>query len=253
MKQASLFDIRTEFPEIVAAERPPLSANGYHQTAIVTGPQFEEGDVLPLNGFPSLSQNDFNNFHKLMPDLYRSLSRISGFLDDIIIAENEIERAIKLNPGRAMDLWDSFMFLKPPFEMGERKILYCSYYRELLTRIAKREDTRPATEAELLFAICDASLVSSLTNAGSCIYWELFNRCLPEEMAKLTEKFDNETSRWRPREEWNNQTEDEILRMQRKFRVESRRWDNYIEDYRARDHYNSAPRRLSEMLKGTVQ
>lgn len=74
----------------------------------------------------------------------------------------------------------AFMLLMPPVSMFDKDpAVYRSHVRELLRRIARGEDTRPATDAECLCALSAASLDAPLSSTPAALFERLFARVMP--------------------------------------------------------------------------
>ncbi|MGW3153768.1 hypothetical protein [Streptomyces sp. NPDC001089] len=119
----------------------------------------------------------------ILPDL--------GYLEDLFQAmtwaEDEIDRAQvrhgepKPPPGERGKgpIWNSFSLLKAPHDGLLREPLYRAYCREILDRVAKGEDTRPGTDAEMILVLSETSKAAPLTSAAACLYMRLMARSVP--------------------------------------------------------------------------
>lgn len=116
-----------------------------------------------------------------------SLSKLMSTLTDAIgptfeameWAEDEIQRAARRHPEAADRLWHSFSLLTPRDGMGV-EFVYRSHARELLDRVARGEDTRPGTAAEVCLVCKDASLVAPLTTGGVGLYMRMWLQAFPD-------------------------------------------------------------------------
>lgn len=91
-------------------------------------------------------------------------------------AEREIARAQRKY---GLELVHGFKVLCPsPVLRGKAPRVYRSHCRELLRRVARGQDTRPPTRAELLCAVSDASLVAPFNQAGAAAYEYLSRRVM---------------------------------------------------------------------------
>ena len=59
-------------------------------------------------------------------------------------------------------------------------MFYRARCHEILERVAKNEDTRPGTDAEMIVVLHESSLVGPLKSAAACLYFRLINRSMPE-------------------------------------------------------------------------
>ncbi|UXX93953.1 hypothetical protein N7U49_21325 [Streptomyces sp. AD2-2] len=116
-----------------------------------------------------------------------------GFLEDCFAsmewAESEIEKAMARHgePPRPEGkrgtgpIWNSFILLKATHnEELLREPLFRAHCHELLERVAKGQDTRPGTDAEMITLLSRTSLVAPMTSAAACLYMRLMDRSVPE-------------------------------------------------------------------------
>ena len=93
------------------------------------------------------------------------------------IAEDEIDRAMRLYPESKKAIWNAFKMLQmPAIFRGKSDELYRAYCRELLARVAEGKDVRPATDAELVVNIAEASLGAPPTRTAGYLYMTLFHK-----------------------------------------------------------------------------
>lgn len=116
-------------------------------------------------------------------------SKLAPFFRLMEIAEEEIEAAQKRyhEPVGKGDgpIWGAFMLLQPSHPQMKAESLYRAHCRELLDRVGLGEDTRPATGAELIFALSEASLQAPLTSSATGLYLKLGLQCFPEIMTDV--------------------------------------------------------------------
>ncbi|MFJ4686516.1 hypothetical protein [Streptomyces sp. NPDC088789] len=115
-----------------------------------------------------------------------------GYLEDIFAtmewAESEIEKAMARHGETRREgergtgpIWNSFMLLKAAHnDELLREPLFRAHCHELLERVAKSEDTRPGTDAEMITVLSKTSLVAPMTSAAACLYMRLMDRSVPE-------------------------------------------------------------------------
>lgn len=93
--------------------------------------------------------------------------------------------------------------------------LYRAHAVELVMRVAKGLDTRPATNAELLAAMMITALKSPLNQAGTALTAHLFELVMGEEMAR--------TVNLEGREQWPGQIEEMITSARKQLAQMDRR------------------------------
>ncbi|MFJ9167336.1 hypothetical protein ACIRPK_23735 [Kitasatospora sp. NPDC101801] len=73
-------------------------------------------------------------------------------------------------------IWNAFLLMQhtEPLESAPR--LYRAHVRELLERVATGQDTRPATDAELLASVSAGSVQGPLGPAAACLAMRLLAR-----------------------------------------------------------------------------
>lgn len=94
----------------------------------------------------------------------------------IFWAEDEIAAAQKRHPESSEEIWRSFPILLPTHTLMNTEFVYRAHVRELLDRVAKGEDTRPGTWAEIACTCHDVSLKVPLTGDAFGLYcraWEI--------------------------------------------------------------------------------
>ncbi|MFF1693075.1 hypothetical protein ACFVXC_05535 [Streptomyces sp. NPDC058257] len=115
-----------------------------------------------------------------------------GYLESIFEtmewAEAEIEKAMARHGETRPEgkrgtgpIWNSFSLLKAAHNEGLcREPLFRAHCHELLERVAKGQDTRLGTDAEMITVLSKTSLVAPMTSAAACLYMRLMHRSVPE-------------------------------------------------------------------------
>lgn len=128
-------------------------------------------------------------------ELLEAILPEAEFLDSIFDAmewaEEEIEKAQTRHreQGRG-PIWHSFSLLESTHEKLRREALYRAHCREILERVARSEDTRPGTDAEMIVVLHESSLVGPLKSAAACLYFRLISRSMPELARVVTPEVD---------------------------------------------------------------
>jgi hypothetical protein len=94
-------------------------------------------------------------------------------------AEDEIEQAQRRHPAQAALLWTTFRLMVPTQDLMGTEFVYRSHCRELLERVARRQDTRLGTAAELVIACSHTSQLAPLTTAGAGLYMRIWAKAFP--------------------------------------------------------------------------
>ena len=119
-------------------------------------------------------------------------TQLTPLFDLMGIAEEEIEAAQKRfhEPVGKGDgpIWNSFTLLMPTHPDMKAESLYRVHCRELLDRVGRGEDTRPATHAEMIFALSEASLRAPLDNGATGLYLKLGLKCFPDVMSRVMDE-----------------------------------------------------------------
>lgn len=139
----------------------------------------------------------------MKPDLGQIRSSVDWTFDCMEIAE----RALKNR-----DQHGRFALLMPTPAIGKIIKLYEKHVSELMNRLSKRLDTRPATKAEMLGAMVTLSMDAPLNNEGMIVYEYLFHELFPGEL-------DVERSK----EQWSGQLQEAITVLRRKLEQPWRR------------------------------
>jgi len=93
-------------------------------------------------------------------------------------AEDEIEQAQRRHPQLADLLWTTFRLMLPTQDLMRTEFVYRSHCRELLERVARGEDTRPGTSAELAIACCH---LAPLSTAGAGLYMRMWTKAFADQ------------------------------------------------------------------------
>jgi len=145
------------------------------------------------------------NAHETLSGLDELMSETGAVLDQIEIAEEEIEAAMKRHgerpPERAADgtvigdtgpIWQSFMLLQPTHDRMSTEFVFRAHCRELLGRVAAGEDTRPGTGPELILALGASSMLAPLNSASAGLYLKLFKSSFPDQACELFRSLDRD-------------------------------------------------------------
>lgn len=120
------------------------------------------------------------------------------------IAESEIEFAqfrhgekpvVRDETGKVVGpkgrLWRSFRLLAPTGEMSDRaEFVYRAHCIQILDRVAAREDTREASDAEMMLALGQASMAAPLKASAAGLYLRLFARAFPAQATQIWGELD---------------------------------------------------------------
>ena len=134
------------------------------------------------------------------------------------IAEEEIQKAQQRYPAKSDLLYACFCLLGPgqvPFR-GCSDEAYRHHCRELLERAATGQDPRPATQAEVMLFLSEASLLAPLIGDASHLYNRLFCEVMPDGAALIAGKG------YVPPEAFSGSADELLAELQRKLRYESR-------------------------------
>lgn len=102
---------------------------------------------------------------------------VNSIFDDITVAENIIAAFTDHNK---VKLDKNFMlFMRSDYLTTE--LLYIKHCEEMAWRIVRDEDTRPATNAELLNLTSSASSQTKFNADGTLVFDELFTRVMGKE------------------------------------------------------------------------
>ena len=103
------------------------------------------------------------------------------------LAEKEIASAKQRSPEHAERLHTAFLALQPSTPLLHRcpERLFRAHCRELLERVTKSHDLRPATTAEVVAVLSAMSLEHPLDRPATVLYWEGFTALFPEEATRV--------------------------------------------------------------------
>lgn len=114
-------------------------------------------------------------------------------------AEDEITKAQKRHPGKAVEIWASFSLLKPN---GDKRMatefVYRAHCAEILDRVASGADTRLGTDSEALCALSEASMSTPLNRSAMGLMYRVWRRRFPEiieAVGDLTDEYEKLYSR----------------------------------------------------------
>jgi hypothetical protein len=108
-------------------------------------------------------------------------SQLGPIFQQMEWAEEQIELAQRLHPAQARLLWTTFRLLLPTHHLMRTEFVYRSHCRELLERVARGQDTRPGTSAEVAIVCSETSQLAPLTTAGSGLYLRMWARAFPDQ------------------------------------------------------------------------
>lgn len=135
---------------------------------------------LPIGTSP-LRVAEPDSLADLMPP---SLARtVRTTFDRMEIAEEEIEAAKTRHPKEAGVIHGAFGLLCPTDPIRDLSDESFRFHcREILDRVARGQDVRPGTTAELLGFLADASQLAPPARVAALLYQELFGRLFPERL-----------------------------------------------------------------------
>ena len=107
--------------------------------------------------------------------------QISGILNRMEIAEDEITEAQSRHPEHSERVWGAFKLLCAPQLSGYPDVIYRAHCVEILDRVASGVDTRLGTKAEVMISCSQASLVHPPSPVVSSLYAQLFSEIFPGE------------------------------------------------------------------------
>jgi len=150
-----------------------------------------------------------------MPNLAVSLlpSNVADIFSSMSVAEEEITEAKKRHPEKSDLIHRSFLILQPTDPTyGKADCVYRSHVRELLERVAKGQDTRPGTIAEVLCVMLEVAIKAPLNQEG---------QALTEHLFQIVFKHSVDGSK--PVEQWPGQIEEALSAAQKKVYFDWRR------------------------------
>jgi hypothetical protein len=141
---------------------------------------------------PQSIDNMLTAMDSLVPGFKSGMSGIIDQLRYMEIAEEEIAKARGGNtePDNDDPLWRAFRLLSQSrFKMVD--FVYRGHCQELLERIAKGDDTRPATDAEMAHGLCETSLEAPMKESAVALYMRIFHRRFPEQAKRIWDPDDD--------------------------------------------------------------
>lgn len=96
--------------------------------------------------------------------------------------EDEIRKAQQQRHPHAADaLHHSFALIRPTNDRMNTEFVYRGHCRELLNRVARGEDTRPGTAAEVVIAMCEAAKAAPLIETGYGLIFRMWAEAFPDQ------------------------------------------------------------------------
>lgn len=95
--------------------------------------------------------------------------------------EDEIRKAQQRHPHAADALHHSFALIRPTNDRMNTEFVYRGHCRELLNRVARGEDTRPGTAAEVVIAMCEAAKAAPLIETGYGLIFRMWAEAFPDQ------------------------------------------------------------------------
>jgi hypothetical protein len=116
------------------------------------------------------------------PSLARTVRATFARVD---IAEEEIQAAKLRFPACASEIHAAFACLCPTDPIRDlSEDVFRFHCREILERVAKAQDVRPGTTAEVLGFLADASQLAPPSRFAAFLYQRLFARLLPDRLTE---------------------------------------------------------------------
>lgn len=103
------------------------------------------------------------------------------------IAEDEIAAGKLRYPLQADLINDSFRYLVPT-ECVHTDTLFRAHAREIVDRVAKGDDVRPGTTAEVIGAISKLTVVAPPSRELTLLYMKLFSQLFPHHAHQVLEE-----------------------------------------------------------------
>lgn len=100
---------------------------------------------------------------------------LSSALTQMVWAEDEICRATNRHPDAGDALYHSFKLLVPTSNKMCTEFVYRGHCRELLDRVARCEDARPGTAAEIAVALCETSLAVPISSIAVGLLFRMWS------------------------------------------------------------------------------
>jgi hypothetical protein len=104
------------------------------------------------------------------------LGELKGVFASMEWAEEEIRAARRRHPAAADAMYHSFSLLTPQSGLDRMatEFVFRSHCRELLNRVARGEDTRPGTAAEVCCAMMQTSMLAPLRSSAAGLYMRMW-------------------------------------------------------------------------------
>lgn len=103
-------------------------------------------------------------------------NELGSLLEAMAWAEEEIGAAAQRHPCAADRIWNSFALLRPTHPLLYNEMLHRAHCAELLDRVARGDDTRPATAAECCAAMAEVSLQAPLRTSAVGLYIRMWRQ-----------------------------------------------------------------------------
>jgi len=113
----------------------------------------------------------------------RTKAEVEQAFRPLLWADDEIRQAQQRHPEAADLLQHALPLLGRPGGMPDTEFVCRGHARELLERVAKGEDTRPGTAAEVVLACSQASLAAPLNTEGTGLYMKMWGEAFPDHPA----------------------------------------------------------------------
>ena len=107
-------------------------------------------------------------------DILKSINdELGPIFEQMEWAEDAIRKAQRRHPSQKSAIWHSFNLLRDNTGRMTTETVYAAHAREILDRVARNEDTRPATNVEIVIGLLRTAEISPLTHEG----FALLSRC----------------------------------------------------------------------------
>lgn len=109
---------------------------------------------------------------------------VGNVFDQVEMAERIIDEMMAEHPDHARVIWNAFQLFIDGGDMFYEfdDMVYEAHVREILTRVVKEMDTRPATSAEMMVAVSEFTLENAPTTQAAGVFMTLFLSVMPEGM-----------------------------------------------------------------------
>lgn len=125
---------------------------------------------------------------EILDAVYRMWNPVNNMMQ---WGEDEIVLAQHRHPDHADTLYHCFCLLHPTFGPMSTEFVYRSHAHELLERVAAGHDTRPATAAEVVLALCEASHTAPLNTTAIGLLSRMWHTAFPDH-----DEFDTDREHW---------------------------------------------------------